>query len=180
MFNLIARRIDRIRVRATLRSHRPSAGTSGVLWIRRSKVRILPRQPATQRVGIRGSDHYIWWFRAGTARRALQKRAPDAAKFPLIRLPDAHLLRGPRRDRRAPGRGPRQLPRRAQRGATNPDLVDQRLRARPTGLERADAISIRIPIEGAQTLFFCSARAVQNRGADAYRGASEPRAKRDG
>ena len=34
MFNLIARRIDRIRVRATLKPHRPSTETSGVLWIR--------------------------------------------------------------------------------------------------------------------------------------------------
>jgi hypothetical protein len=31
MFNLIARRIDRIRVRAMLKSHQPSAETSGVL-----------------------------------------------------------------------------------------------------------------------------------------------------
>jgi hypothetical protein len=50
MFNLTARRIDSIRVRATLKWHRPTAITSGVLWIRRSKVRILPRQPAPRPV----------------------------------------------------------------------------------------------------------------------------------
>ena len=33
MFNLIARRIDRIRVRPTLRSHRSTLKSSGVLWI---------------------------------------------------------------------------------------------------------------------------------------------------
>jgi hypothetical protein len=37
MFNLIARQIDRVRLRATLRTHRQSAETSGVLWIRKSR-----------------------------------------------------------------------------------------------------------------------------------------------
>ncbi|MEA2513005.1 MAG: hypothetical protein QOJ59_2492 [Thermomicrobiales bacterium] len=46
-FNLIARLMDEIRVPATLKPHRPLAKWSGVLWIRRSKVRILLRQPAT-------------------------------------------------------------------------------------------------------------------------------------
>src|SRR4029079_10319043 len=39
-------------VRTTLISHRPSAETLGVLWTRRSKVRILPRQPATPRGAV--------------------------------------------------------------------------------------------------------------------------------
>jgi hypothetical protein len=57
MFNLITRRTDRIRVRATLKSHQRSLKSLGVLWIRRSKVRILPRQPVTLRVAVRETPH---------------------------------------------------------------------------------------------------------------------------
>ncbi len=110
MFNLIARRNNEIRVRATLKSHRPSAETSGVLWIRRSKVRILPRQPSLPPVDLRAPRYHIWWLRARRAWRGLQEGATKCAEVHLIRLLDVHLIRPivmftRRRVRRAATRG---------------------------------------------------------------------------
>ena len=53
MFNLIAHRTHRIRVRATLKPHRPATNTLGVLWISWSGSWIFRATPVTRNVSVK-------------------------------------------------------------------------------------------------------------------------------
>src|SRR5450759_1430871 len=157
MFNLIARRTIRNRVRATLKPHRRSTKSLGVLGIRGLKGRILPRQPnAPHRRPFRGALRQVaagrgrgpwmlWWMLSaiGLWLRRLRVQALSPRPVPHAAAAGALPDRATTRSRSAgglpPATGAPAVPDRLREEAlhetfTRVDLQVNDARSRPPGV----------------------------------------------